>query len=65
MKINGNLERMWVNQPSTLQPDHKLHATNVLAIKSTPRCHTIFFLSGNTVSQEIESRSLSVGWTGK
>ena len=24
--------RMWINQPSTLQPLHHLHGTNVLAI---------------------------------
>jgi hypothetical protein len=29
--IMCDMDRMWINQPSTNQPFHKLHGTNVLA----------------------------------
>jgi hypothetical protein len=28
-----NIRRMWINQPSTSQPLHHLHGTNVLAVE--------------------------------
>ncbi len=58
------LKRMWVNQPSTLQPDHKLHGTCVLADFSTEfkRVIDVYFLSGPAHSQRIAILSLSEGW---
>ena len=59
-----NLNRFWINQPSTLQPDHKLHGALVLAAPSGEKgdyCD-IYFTSGETESQRIAKLSLSKGW---
>lgn len=53
--------RMWINQPSTLQPLHKYHGTNVLAIPEAGG-YTIYFLSGDTISMQASSNWLSFGW---
>lgn len=55
----GQLKRMWVNQPSTLQRYHELHGTNVLY---DPKEEVIYFLEGNVISQQIDPRALSEGW---
>lgn len=54
------LKRYWINQPSTLQPFHKLHGTNVLGIRGNPA--QIWFLSGNIITQLIPNLCLSNGW---
>ena len=56
-----DLVRMWIDQPSGLQPFHALHGTNVLACPEDGR-HKVFFLSGNIHSQQIPSLCLSLGW---
>lgn len=56
------LTRMWINQPSTLEPLHALHGTNVLAIAENPTTTRIYFLSGNIISQQVSPRCLSEGW---
>jgi len=64
------IERMWINQPSTLQPDHFWHGTNVLVDMSSVRFHErtkqnhvdIYFLSGNIISCRCSMLSLSKGW---
>lgn len=55
-------ERMWVNQPSTLQPLHHLHGTNVLAVHEYDSTYRIYFLGGSAVSQQALGMSLSRGW---
>ena len=55
-------KRMWINQPSTLQPHNKLHGANVLAVEVRPGTHTVYFLSGDVVSMEMFSTCLSDGW---
>ena len=55
-------KRMWVDQPSTLQPLHELHGTNVLAILDRPGTYRIFFLSGPIIEQEASPEWLSNGW---
>ena len=55
-------ERMWVNQPSTLQPLHHLHGTNVLAVHEYEHTYRIYFLSGDVISQQCNGASLSKGW---
>jgi hypothetical protein len=57
--------RMWINQPSTLQPFHKLHGTNVLAAREqgTDRVRRVYFLSGDVISQQMPRQALSEGWT--
>lgn len=59
---NTHPRRMWVNQPSVNQPCHHLHGTNVLALHEYDETWTIFFLSGDTVSQQIRGLYLSEGW---
>ena len=58
------LERMWVNQPSTLQICHELNGTNVLADYSdTDGARvTIYFLTGDTVSAMVPKLILAKGW---
>jgi hypothetical protein len=55
-------KRMWVNQPSTLQPLHHLHGTNVLAVAEYNGVYRIYFLTGKIVSQQCLSLCLSSGW---
>lgn len=55
-------KRKWVNQPSTLQPLHHLHGTNVLAVHEYDDTWSIFFLSGETASQQCSGLCLSNGW---
>jgi hypothetical protein len=55
------LKRMWINQPSTLQPLHKYHGRNVLAYKEGT-VYRIYFLSGRVVSMQAPSGCLSLGW---
>lgn len=56
------LTRMWINQPSSLQPHHDLHGTNVLALHEYDNTYRVYFLSGDTISQQMFSTSLSKGW---
>jgi hypothetical protein len=56
------MKRMWINQPSTLQPHHSMHGVNVLACEERPGTMRVYFLSGNVVSQEMFSNCLSLGW---
>ena len=61
---NVYIERMWVNQPSSLQPYYKLHGKRVLAVTdgSTGKV-TIFFTDNEpSVSQDIDRLALSPGW---
>ena len=60
-------KRMWINQPSTLQPYHELHGTNVLAIPGRPNYFWVYYLTNNTngrdiISNEVHSIALSNGW---
>jgi len=57
------LERMWIDQPSTTQPLHRLHGTNVLAVREDDRYMRVYFLSGDVISQLASSYWLSKGWT--
>lgn len=56
------IERMWINQPSTLQPLHHLHGTLVLAEQDTFQTHKVYFLSGAVISQQVPNTALSKGW---
>lgn len=57
-----NLQRMWVNQPSTLQQHNDLHGTNVLAYREYDDTWRVYFLSGDVVSQQMLGQALSPGW---
>jgi hypothetical protein len=56
------IKRMWINQPSALQPHHALHGTRVLAVHEYNDTYCVFFLSGDTVNQQITKLALSEGW---
>jgi len=56
------VERMWINQPSKLQPYHNLHGTRVLAVRESYETSRIYFLSGDVISQVIDPVALSPGW---
>lgn len=62
------LERMWVNQPSTLQPDHKYSRKNVLCDPkkvSDKGYLDVYFTEGPIVSCRMHISSLSKGWLEK
>lgn len=54
--------RCWINQPSTLQPLHEHHGTNVLAVPYCADSHAVYFLDGNVISMVVPSEVLSEGW---
>lgn len=51
--------RMWINQPSTLQPYHQYHGVNVLW---DPKEEVAYFLYGNAIGMAIPRLPLSPGW---
>jgi hypothetical protein len=64
-KYFPKIKRMWINQPSTLQPNHKLHGLNVYADfhdMLNEKYVRIYFLSGSKISMNIATLSLSKGW---
>ena len=60
------LQRMWINQPSTQQPHHQLHGTQVLADLNDPTpanaVARVYFTDGNVISQHVLRDALSPGW---
>jgi len=61
------MKRMWINQPSTLQPHHALHGTNVLMVEppddeERTDIREVYFLSGPVHSQKMSILALSEGW---
>lgn len=56
------LQRMWINQPSTLQPYHKFHGTKVLADLNDEQFKRVYFLSGDVISMQCDRFYLSTGW---
>lgn len=57
--------RYWINQPSTLQPLHKLHGERVIVLREDyPGTVTIAFLRGNIETALVSKLCLSTGWPG-
>jgi hypothetical protein len=57
------IDRKWINQPSTLQPLHEYHGTNVLAEKLPTGDYCVYLLSGEKFGiTPVPARSLSPGW---
>lgn len=59
-------QRVWVNQPSTLQDDHQYHGRSGIAVlesQDTPESPfaTLYFASGPITSTRIAKLSLSPG----
>lgn len=59
----ATVKRMWINQPSTLDPMHREHGTSVLAVihPNGIDCE-IYYLSGDIVSADAKVLWLSDGW---
>lgn len=55
-------KRMWINQPSTLQPAHALHGEHVLAVHEYDDTYRVYFLHGAVESQQMLGVLLSPGW---
>lgn len=61
--VESNLpRRAWINQPSSLQPLHALHGTNVLVVADDTGFCRAYFLSGDVISIRVKRESLSPGW---
>lgn len=54
--------RVWINQPSNLQPFHKLHGALGLAVHEYDNTFRFYPVSGDTVSLQITGLALSEGW---
>lgn len=61
-KPSTTMRRMWINQPSTLQPLHRLHGVKVLACADTDRTSRAYFLSGDIIDMQVPRETLSEGW---
>ena len=62
LKLSNFPTRVWVNQPSTHQPCHKWHGTNMLAIADGEHMARAYFLSGPVIPIQVPVLSLSLGW---
>mgnify|MGYP000160835448 CR=1 FL=1 len=60
--VPTKIKRMWINQPSSLQPLRHLHGVNVLAYLEYDDTYCAYFLSGDTVCMTIPGLCLSEGW---
>lgn len=61
------IRRMWINQPSTAQPLHDHHRTNVLAVIEDINAKSVrvYFTSGDIISAQIPRLCLSHGWVSE
>lgn len=57
-----NVNRMWINQPSTLQPYHRWHGENFLVVDDGPEHYQAFFLSGDVINMRVRREAMSPGW---
>lgn len=55
------MKRMWINQPSKLQPLHEYHGLNVLAAQDKNGV-TIYPVTGDVISMVPPDGVLSEGW---
>jgi hypothetical protein len=60
--MSKTIQRMWINQPSSIQSMHTLHGIRVLACPDTDETMRVYFLSGETVSMQVPRLALSKGW---
>ncbi len=52
--MNIKLKRMWINQPSGLQPLHKYHGITVLAeTVNNKLTGIVYLLSGDVISMDV------------
>ncbi len=64
LELSIDMVRMWINQPSTLQPDHKLHGQEVLASFPSDRDGFIrvYPNSGALIATSVHKSILESGW---
>lgn len=64
MIASATPRRMWVNQPSTLQPHHNLHGECMLVVPEpfSPDYVRAYFIDGDTVSKMMPLSAFSEGW---
>jgi hypothetical protein len=62
--MSNLMSRYWVNQPSSLQPDHNLHGSLVIGPRELPNNGhvTVYFTEGNIISSMVRVSALSPGW---
>jgi hypothetical protein len=60
--LRPKASRKWVNQPSTLQPYHKFHGMEVVAIQIDDKTSQVYFNSSSWVGMEMDNLALSDGW---
>ena len=51
--------RAWINQPSTLQPLHKLHGTKCIAVEYRPGTVRLYFTEGAVYSMDADPLCVS------
>lgn len=61
----GGIVRMWINQPSTLQPYHAYHGRRVLAHLVDGDYARAYFTDGPVVSMRVAHNALSEGWPAR
>jgi len=61
----GKPIRVWVNAPSTLQPDHEWHGRNGLAVLDEGTMARLFFCEGDIISIRIDTLYLAMGWNAR
>ncbi len=56
--------RLWINQPSTLQPLHNMHGQRVILIRYEDNGDFVQVapISGNTLTMRVSVLCLSEGW---
>jgi hypothetical protein len=60
MKVDSHkIKRVWINQPSTHSPYHKLHGKVAIAVPEDSGMSRIYFTEGAVISQLIPSWALS------
>ena len=56
------VNRMWINQPSTLHPFHEFHGQNVIAEISSDDTTMVYPTSGYIISMQVPITVLTSGW---
>ena len=56
------IERMWINQPSTLQPLHKYHGKKVLAAMTEEISIRVYPCEGDIIEMTVPKWVLAIGW---
>lgn len=60
MRVQSRHYRAWINQPSTLDPDHALHGKRGIVVDDKGEAFvTIYFTEGPAFSMRIARRAIS------